>query len=166
LALAGANKNRLIAVAVGVLVLWGIYYFITSQHEQREIDAGQALTLLLINPAANTTSGQISDAFAKRPKNIPAPPPASAPSCRPRRRCSTPENTPTRRRSFQKYLDAGSGGALAATAALGVAASLEAQNKLEPAVAAYQRSRPFMPVRPACCRRNLRWAASPSSKTN
>ncbi len=134
-----ANKNRLIAVAVGALVLWGVYYFIKSQHEQKEIDAGQALTLLLVNPGANSTSGQMSDAFAK----LAAKYAGTAAGQRARLQAGAAlfnaGKYPDAQAQFQKYLDAASSGALAATAQLGVAASLEAQNKLEPAAAAYQK---------------------------
>ncbi len=40
---------------------------------------------------------------------------------------------------FQKYLDTGAGGVLAATAQLGIGASLEAQGKTDQAATAYQR---------------------------
>ncbi len=49
-----ANKNRLIGAAGGdPRHGWGICYFISSQQEQKEMDAGQALTLLLVSPNAD-----------------------------------------------------------------------------------------------------------------
>ena len=58
-----ANKNRLIGALAGIIVVAGIIYFISAQKEQREVDAGQALTLLLVSPAGN--AGQAADSFAQ-----------------------------------------------------------------------------------------------------
>src|ERR1700733_3420258 len=60
-----ANKNRLIGALVAVIIFAGVMYFISSQREQKEIDAGQALTLLLESPGANASSGQMADAFSQ-----------------------------------------------------------------------------------------------------
>ncbi len=56
-----ANKNRLIGVAVAIVVVAGVYYFVSAEHEQKEIAAGEALTQLLLTPA--TTSDQSADAL-------------------------------------------------------------------------------------------------------
>jgi predicted negative regulator of RcsB-dependent stress response len=134
-----ANKNRLIAAGAAALVLWGIYYFITSQHEQREVDAGQALTMLLVNPDANASSGQIADAFAKLAAQYPGTAAGQRAQLQAGAAMFNAGKYPDAQAQFQKYLEAGSGGTLAATAQLGVAASLEAQNKLDLAISAYQK---------------------------
>jgi tetratricopeptide (TPR) repeat protein len=120
-----ANKNRLIGVGVAAILIWGVVYFISSQKEQKETEAGQALTSLMINPPANVN---LADSFA----GIAAKYSGTAAGQR-------AGKYPDAQAQFQKYLEAGSSLPLAATAQLGVAACLEAQNKLDQAVTAYQR---------------------------
>jgi len=134
-----ANKNRIIAVAAGALVLWGIYYFITTKHDQREVEAGQALTMLLVNPNAKGGSGQLSEAFEKLAAQYPGTAAGQRAQLQAAAALFNAGKYADAQAQFQKYLDAGSSAPLAATAQLGVAASLEAQNKLEPAAAAYQK---------------------------
>ena len=134
-----ANKNRLIASGAGVLVLWGVYYFITSQRAQREVDAGQALTMLLVNPSANANSSQIAESFAKLAAQFPGTAAGQRAQLQAGAALFNDGKYSDAQTQFQKYLDAGSGAPLSATAQLGVAASLEAQNKPDLAIAAYQK---------------------------
>ncbi len=134
-----ANKNRLIAAAVGLLVLGGIYYLVTSQREQKEIKAGQALTLLLAGGAANANAGPVADQLAQ----LAATYSGTAAGQRAQLQAAAAQFNAGKyadaQAQFQKFLDASATGPLAATAELGVAASLEAQNKLDLAAAAYQK---------------------------
>jgi predicted negative regulator of RcsB-dependent stress response len=134
-----ANKNRLIGVGVALIVFAGILYFISSQKQQKEIDAGQALTSLLMNPAAanNLTqmSGELEELAGKYP--------GTAAGQRARLQAAgalfEAGNYSDAQTQFGNYLNASSTGPLAAIAELGLGASLEAQNKLDDAAAAYQR---------------------------
>ncbi|MEI8288508.1 MAG: tetratricopeptide repeat protein [Verrucomicrobiota bacterium] len=132
-----ANKNRLIAVVAALLALWGIYFFVNTRHEQNEIAAGQALTQLLVAPAAGANAGQMADAFAQLAVKYPG----TAAGLRAQLQAATAMFSAGRyadaQAQFKKVLAAAPAGALAATAQLGVATSLEAQNKPE-AAAAYQ----------------------------
>ena len=133
-----ANKNRLIGAGVGVLVLWGVYYFVTSQQAQKEVDAGQALTALLVSPKGGAT-GQTADDFTKLAAQYPGTAAGQRALLQGAAALFGAGRYADAQAQFQKYLDTSATGPLAATAALGVAASLEAQNKLDAAVAAYQR---------------------------
>jgi predicted negative regulator of RcsB-dependent stress response len=133
-----ANKNRIIIVVAAVLLLTGIYYFINAQHEQNELNAGVAMTQLLLTPStsltqASTSLNQLADKYngteaAKRALLQGAASLFGA------------GQYPEAQAQFQKYLDASPTGPLAATAQLGLAASLDAQGKTDEAVAAYQRA--------------------------
>lgn len=134
-----ANKNRLIGVLAAIIVVAGIFFFISSHQEQQEVDAGQALTMLLVSPTANANAAQTAEAF----EQIASKYPGTAAGRRARLQAAAAlfdaGRYPDAQAQFQKYLEASSTGPLAATAELGVAASLEAQNKLEAAAAAYQK---------------------------
>jgi predicted negative regulator of RcsB-dependent stress response len=134
-----ANKTRLIGAGAAVVVVAGIFYFISSQKEQREIAAGQALSLLMVNPPGNAGSSQMAEAF----EQIAAKYAGTAAGLRAQLQAGAAlfnaGSYADAQAQFQKYLDAGVTGPLAATAQLGVAASLEAQNKLDLAVPAYQK---------------------------
>ena len=132
-----ANQKRLIAVIVALLALWGIYFFVTTQHEQKEVAAGQALTQLLMTPVAGANASQIAESFAQ----LAAKYSGTAAGQRAQLQAATAMFSAGRyadaQAQFKKFLDAAPDGPLAATVQLGIAASLEAQNKPE-AAAAYQ----------------------------
>ena len=132
-----ANKNRIIAVIVGLVALWGIYFFVTTQHAQKEVAAGQALTQLLVTPVASANASQLADAFAQLAVKYSG----TAAGQRAQLQAATAMFSAGRyadaQAQFKKVLEAAPAGTLAATAQLGIATSLEAQNKPE-AAAAYQ----------------------------
>ena len=134
-----ANKTRLIGALAAIIIASGILYFISSQKAQKEIDAGQALTALLVSPTANANSGQMADAFAQVAVKYPGTAAGQRAQLQAAAALFSAEKYADAQAQFQKFLDTSSTGALAATAELGVAASLEAQNKLDLAVAAYQK---------------------------
>lgn len=134
-----ANKNRLIGMLAAIIVVAGILFFISSQREQREVDAGQALTSLMVNPTLNANGGQISEAFAQLAAKYAGTAAGQRAQLQAGATLFNAGKYADAQAQFQKYLDAGALTPLAATAELGVAACLEAQNKLEPAVAAYQK---------------------------
>jgi predicted negative regulator of RcsB-dependent stress response len=134
-----ANKKRLIGAAAAVVVVAGILYFISAQRQQREVDAGQALTQLLMNLSANNVAGPKSDAFAKLAAEYPGTAAGERAQLQAAAALFDSGRYADAQAQFQKFLEGGFSGPLVATAQLGLAASLEAQNKLEPATAAYQR---------------------------
>ena len=131
-----ANKNRLIGALAAVIIVAGIMFFISSHQEQKEVDAGQALTLLLVSPTASASN---ADAFAQLAAKYPGTAAGQRAQLQAAAALFNAGRYPDAQAQFQKFLDATSTGPLAATAQLGVAASLESQNKLEAAAAAYQK---------------------------
>ena len=127
-----ANQKRLIAVIVALLALWGIYFFVTTQHEQKEIAAGQALTQLLMTPVAGANPGQIADSFAQ----LAAKYSGTAAGQRALLQAATAMFSAGRyadaQAQFQKFLAAAPDGPLAATAQFGCAASLERRTNPRP----------------------------------
>ena len=131
-----ANRNRLIGTAVALVALMGVYSFVSWRHDQNEINAGQALTQLMVAPPS-TAPEQTAASFAQIAANYAG----TAAAQRAQLQASAVYFSAGRyadaQTQFQKALAANSTGPLAATAALGVASSLEAQGKLDDATAAY-----------------------------
>jgi predicted negative regulator of RcsB-dependent stress response len=148
-----ANKNRLIGVAVAIVVVAGVYYFVSAEHEQKEIAAGEALTQLLLTPA--TTSDQSADALVGLASKYSGTEAAKRAQLQGAASLFDAARYADAQAQFQKFLESNAGGPLAATAELGVGASLEAQGKADLAATAYQKvisSYPGTPsVLPAYC---------------
>ncbi len=134
-----ANKTKLIGGAVVIVALAGIYSFVSWQHEQKEISAGQAYTQLAFAPSANLNASQTSAAFAQLAEKYSGTAAAQRAQLQAAATLFEAGNYADAQTQFQKFLDANSTGTLAATAALGIAASLEAQNKLDLATTAYKK---------------------------
>jgi predicted negative regulator of RcsB-dependent stress response len=134
-----ANKTRLIGGAVIVLAVAGIYSLFSWQHEQKEITAGQAFSQLLVSSSANLNASQRAGAFAQIATQYSGTEAGERAQLQAAATLFESGNYADAQAQFQKFLDAKSTGPLAAMAALGVAASLEAQNKLDLATAAYQK---------------------------
>jgi TolA-binding protein len=134
-----ANKNRLIGAAVALVVFSGILFFISSHREQREVDAGQALTALLVNPTTGGNGSQMAIAFEQVADKYTGTPAGQRARLQAAAALFDNGSYQDAQTQFQKYLTDSPTGPFAATAALGLAASLEAQNKLDEAAADYQR---------------------------
>ncbi|HXA45671.1 MAG TPA: tetratricopeptide repeat protein [Candidatus Angelobacter sp.] len=133
-----ANKNRLIGGGLVILVVAIIYSFMTWQHGQNEIAAGEAFTQLLFAQAGGTAPGQEADAFLAMASKYPGTEAAQRAQMQAAGVLFEAGNFPEAVVQFQKFADNHTG-PLAATATLGLAASLEAQGKLDDAAAAYQK---------------------------
>lgn len=131
-----ANKNRLIAGGVALFVAICVYFFVSSQREQKEIAAGEALTELLMSAPNNLNAAEALTQLAAKHAGTAAAQRAelqAAASHFGAGRYAEAEAL------FSKFMQNSPGGAIAATAQLGIGASLEAQNKLDAAVVAYQK---------------------------
>src|ERR1700744_3930514 len=120
-----ANKTRLIGGAVVIVVLSGVYSFVSWQHQQNEIAAGQALTQLAFTPAANSNPNQLSAAFAQLATKYTGTEAAQRAQLQAAATLFESGNYAEAQAQFQKFLDAMPNGQFAGTAALGVAGSLE-----------------------------------------
>jgi predicted negative regulator of RcsB-dependent stress response len=127
------NKKR-IAIGAGiVIVAIFIFYFVSSQRDQTEIDAGKALTEAVIS-----TSGQSADGYLKINAQYPATLAGQRALLQGAAAMFAAGRYADAQAQFQKYLDAHPDGAFSGQASLGVAASLDAQGKSDLAAGAYQ----------------------------
>ena len=133
-----ANKNRLIGGVVGVIVLSGVIYFIQAQRAQKEVDAGRAVTTLMVNQAANKNNTQMAASFAQLASQYAGTEAGKRAQLEAAGASFEGGNYADAQTQFQKFLEGNPSGPLAAIAALGVGASLESQNKLDAAAAAYE----------------------------
>jgi len=134
-----ANKQRLIVVAVAVAAAVGIYYFIAEQHAQKEVEAGQALTQLLVNPPANAGAVPMANAFVQLAAKYAGTAAADRASLQAATTLYAAGSYDQAQAQYEKLAAGRSTGALAAIANLGLAASLEAQGKLDNAAQIYRK---------------------------
>ncbi len=134
-----ANKKGLIIGVIAAALAVAGYSYVAAQRGENEVAAGEALTKVMFNATPGVTAPQIAEAFA----TVAAQHPGTAAGERAQLQAAATLFSAGQyveaQAKFQKFLDGdNSGGALAATAQLGVATCLEAQDKPE-AGAAYQK---------------------------
>src|ERR1700722_3205080 len=129
-----ANKNKLIAGAVIIITAIFVVYYFSWQHNQKEIAAGQALTQTMVSAAAVQPEAYLKIAYEN-----PGTGAAQRALLQGAAALFESERFADAQAQFQKFLDTYPDNDLAAQATLGVAASLEAQGKLNLAAGAYQR---------------------------
>ena len=125
----------LVAAAIAVALV--AYYF--WRQNQMEINAGQALTQLLMSPPPNSDANQLADAYFKIAADYPGAQSGGRALVLGATTLFEGGQYTEAQEQFQKYLDTYPGSAFSASAALGVAASLEAGGKADLAASAYQR---------------------------
>jgi predicted negative regulator of RcsB-dependent stress response len=134
-----ANRNRLIGLVVAVIGVSGVMYFISTQREQKELEAGQTLTALTVKSPPDTTGGAAAPELEQIATKYAGTPAGERASLEAAAALFAGGNYAEAQAQFQHFLDANGSGQFAPAAQLGVAASLEAQNKLDDAATAYQR---------------------------
>lgn len=134
-----ANRNRLIVAAVVLVLAFFVWFFISTQHQQKEVAAGQAYTQFLLNQPPATATQLVADGFLK----IATDHPGTLAGQRARLQAAATLFEAGRyaeaQTQFQNFLASEGGSSLAVLAQSGVAASLEAQGKLDDALAAYRK---------------------------
>ena len=133
------NKNMLIGVAVAIAVAAVAAYYVSSSHAQNRIDAGNAVTMLLVNTPAGTSESQRASSLGVLAAKYAGTPSGDRAGLQAAGALFEAGSYTEAQAQFQKFLDASPTGPLAAEAALGIASCLEAQNKLDLAVPAYKR---------------------------
>ncbi len=131
------NAKALIIAVIAVVVLVGGYFFIQAQHEQNEVNAGEALTAIIINPPAGGLDASAA-ALTQMAAKYSGTQAALRAQLQEAAIYYSTGNYTNAQVEFQKFLGANSGGQSAAIAQLGLASSLEAQGKLDAAIPAYQ----------------------------
>lgn len=148
-----ANKNRLIGVGVGIILASGVWYFISSQRAEKEVDAGIALSSVIVTPQAGATGAQLAAQLEQVGAKYAGTAAAERAQLQAAAALFSGGSYPEAQAQFQKFLNENSASSLAVFAQLGLAASLEAQNKpdqLAAAAAAYQRVVSAYSTMPAC----------------
>jgi predicted negative regulator of RcsB-dependent stress response len=133
-----ANRQRLIIMAAGVAVVLLSWYFYTTQQEQKAVSAGQAYTQLQISMPPNQTAQQVAEAYVKVGSQYSGTVAGERAQLEAAAVLFSAGSYADAQARFQSFLDANKASSLAAAAQLGVAASLEAQNKPDLAATAYR----------------------------
>jgi len=134
-----ANKNRII-IGTGIIIAAAfLYSFFSWQREQNEIAAGRALTQLAFSIPPDAGDGQLGGAYLKIAGEYPGTLSGRRAWLQGAAALYAAGRFADAQTQFQKFLEAHPDGDFSASAALGVAASLEAQSKLDLAIGAYQR---------------------------
>jgi len=134
-----ANKKRVIVGMSIIIAASFLFSFFSWQREQNEIAAGAALTQLTISPPVNATASQLADAYLKIAGDYSGTLGGNRAWLQGATTLFAGGRFADAKAQFQKFLDAHPDGDFSASAALGVAASLEALGQLDSATAAYQR---------------------------
>lgn len=133
------NAKRIaVGAGIAVIAILCICYYFWRQN-QIEITAGEALTQLVISVSPNSDASRLSAAYLKIAADYPGSMAGERALMLGATALFTSGQYAQAQAQFQKYLDTRPGGAFSAQAALGVAASLDAQGKTDPAAEAYQR---------------------------
>jgi len=131
-----ANKKR-IAIGIGITIAAILFfYYISSQREQKEINAGKALT----DAVMATSGGQLADPYLKISADYPATLAGQRALLQAAAVLFSAGKYADAQTQFQKFLDAYPDSVFYGQAQLGVAASLDAQGKLDLAAGAYQKA--------------------------
>jgi tetratricopeptide (TPR) repeat protein len=136
-----AESNiRTIVVGIAVVAVVAIllsYYF--WRQNDMEVTAGVALTQLLISTPPNSDASQLADAYLKIAADYVGTQAGDRALMLGAATLFSSDKFPEAQAEFQKYLSEHPTGPFSASAALGVAASLDAQEKTDSAANAYQR---------------------------
>jgi len=133
-----ANKKRIVIGAGITVVVIFIFSFISWKMNQREMEAGNALTQAVVSSAGTQ---QLADAYLKVAADHPSTIAGQRALLQGAAALFETGKYTDAQAQFQKFLDAHPDSAFSGQASLGVAASLDAQgDKSDLAVAAYQRA--------------------------
>lgn len=134
------SNARTVVIGVGVVVAAAVLlsYFSWRRNEM-EVNAGEALTQVLVTPPPNSNADQLADAYLKIAADYPNTQAGGRALMLGAATLFSSGKYPEAQTEFQKYIREYSSGPFSAPAALGVAACLDAQRKTDLAAAAYQR---------------------------
>jgi TolA-binding protein len=131
-------KQIALGLAAVVVVVVAVSYYFWHQN-QTEVDAGQALTRMLVSITQNTDEGQLANNYLKVAGDYAGTQSGGRALILGAMTLFDSGKYPDAQAQFQKYLDMYHDGTFAAAASLGIAVSLEAQGKRDAAASAYQR---------------------------
>ena len=123
-------KQVLLGLGVVVVAIALVSYYFWRQN-QLEIDAGQALTQVVVSAPTYSDASQLIEAYSKIAADYPGTQSGQRALILGATALFDGGKYPEAQAQFQKYLDTIPDGAFSASAALGVATSLEAQGKTD-----------------------------------
>jgi predicted negative regulator of RcsB-dependent stress response len=132
------NRNRIFIGAGIIIAAAFVFSFVAWQRGQKEVAAADALTQLTVAVQPSTTAGQLADMYLRVAGEHPGTLAGQRARLQGAGTLFAAGQYADAQAQFQKFLDAYSGSPFSATAALGVAASLDSQGKSDLAVSAYQ----------------------------
>jgi len=133
-----ANGKRLIIAAVALTAAFFVWFFISTQREQKEVAAGQAYTQLMLNPPAGANPQPAVDSYLALAKKYDGTMAAQRAQLQAASVLFMGGRYAEAQAQFQNFVTANAGSALVAAAKTGIAASLESLGKLDEALAAYR----------------------------
>lgn len=134
-----ANKKRIAMGAGAILVVVLLVLFFSWQKDQKEINAGQAYSQMLVSLQPNDSPADLANQYLKIAGDYPGTQAGQRALLQGAADLFTAGNYADSQTQFQKYLDANPDNSMAAIAALGIAACTEAAGKPDAALDAYKR---------------------------
>src|ERR1700678_3625299 len=121
-----ANKNRIIAGAVVILLLVLLAVFFSWEKGQKEINAGQAYSQMLVSLQPNSSPAQMADQYLKVATDYPGTGAGQRALLQGAADLFAAGNYADAQTQFQKFADENPGSSMIAIAMLGIATSIEA----------------------------------------
>lgn len=143
-----ANRNRLIIAGVAVVLLFVVWLFVTSRQTQNAIAAGQAYTQFQLNQPPNQTMKQVADGYLQIATKYSGTTAAQRAQLQAGAILFNGGSYADAQKVFENFVATEGGSALTVFARLGIGASLEAQQKLDEALAAYRAAVSLAPNSP------------------
>jgi len=131
-------RTVIIGVAIIVVAVIIVSYYFWHQNEM-EVAAGRALTQFLVSASPSSDPNELADSYLKIANDYSGTQAGDRALMLGAGTLFAAGKYPQAQSQFQKYLSVDPNGPLSAAAALGIAASLDAQGKTDQAVGAYQR---------------------------
>ena len=133
-----ANKNAIIGGAIALVAAVLLVIFYNWERTQKEINAGQAFSQLVVSPQPGAAPASQADQYLRIAADYAGTSAAQRAQLQAAADLFTAEKYADAQTQFQKFLDTYAGNPLAGVAALGVAAALDAQGNLSAAADAYR----------------------------
>lgn len=143
-----ANRNRLIIAGVAAVLLFVVWLFVTSQQKQNAIAAGQAYTQFQLNQPQNPAMKQVADGYLQIATKYSGTTAAQRAQLQAGAVLFNGGSYADAQKVFENFVATEGSSALTVFARLGIGASLEAQQKLEEALAAYRAAASLSPSSP------------------
>jgi predicted negative regulator of RcsB-dependent stress response len=134
-----ANRKRLIIAGVIVAVAACVWFFISTQQQQKAMEAGKAYTQFQLNMPSTSSAQQVADGFAKIASQYAGTLAGERARLQVGATLFSGNQYADAQAQFASFLAAEKGSTLAVQAQYGIGACLEAQGKLDAALPEYRK---------------------------